>query len=243
MRGHVSPPFGPSLGPRKGRPPTPGAIGTCWSTCQRPVSSPPGAPTASANPWHPSWRRSSPEMSTAGGSSRAPRPRASLGFPGADPERPAPNLRFNAAGALYRLEAGSSRISTCMVWPDFFPTGCPHSYCEPASGRVYRLVESQPPAAKDFLSHRERFPSRQFNVSECQVCGLSVYRSLEDAEALRRRIPAMKNRRIARGFLEPELGVVHHTPSNGDSHHTWWMPVGVTPWETFTVLPDGEGGG
>ena len=70
------------------------------------------------------------------------------------------------------------------------------------------------------------------------VCGLSVYTDIADIGRLRKRVPAMRRRSLAKGILNPTLGKILHTPSRYEkSHHTWWVPVGAQPRNVFNVVP------
>jgi hypothetical protein len=124
-----------------------------------------------------------------------------------------------------------------IIWPLFFPLGCPPEESHPATGTVYRLVDSNPPGSRDFLSHRERWPKRKFNESECIVCGVSVYTDKIDIERLRRTVPAMRSKLVALGVLNPALGSIQRTPrATGVSHVTWWIPEGSQPWILFRCV-------
>ena len=126
-----------------------------------------------------------------------------------------------------------------MQWPDYFPDDCPPQDAQPATGEVYRLVKKNLPESKDFIPLREKKTSEDFDERECQVCGLSVFRSFEDAVKMKNRERGMKNRLIAKGTLSPHLGKIKRTPSSkpyGQSHHTWWVPTEVEPWSVFHVV-------
>ena len=129
-----------------------------------------------------------------------------------------------------------------MKWPSFLPKNCPPDDAVPADGVVYRLVRQDPPAQRDFVPQRNAGSRSSFPGSECIASGLSVLRELDDAVRLRKRVPAFKNRTIARGELRPEAGVTRHTPSKkdgGGSHLTWWVPEGFDPTPFFMVVAGG----
>lgn len=123
-----------------------------------------------------------------------------------------------------------------MIWPDFFPDGCPTDSAKAASGQFFRVVPDRIGRTlkeKHFLSHRESQRNRQWppDVNECDLCSVSLMQDIEDAKkhamALLNAIPAYRNRvgRIAYGVLEPSCGKIKHTPDfvNGYiSHHDWW---------------------
>lgn len=124
-----------------------------------------------------------------------------------------------------------------MQWPNFFPDNCPPSTAFPANGKVYRFVKKDPPKHKDFYSHRQNQPNRNFNAEECVVCGISVFKDIEDALSVKRIIPAFKKRKIAEGTVKRFMGKMLHTPSNNaDSHHTWWIPDNTDPSSAFVCI-------
>ena len=129
---------------------------------------------------------------------------------------------------------------TKLTWPDFYPENCPPAQAEPASGTVYRLVKHDPARAEDFKSVFEENPRRFDNKPTIKNCGLSVQKDPEDSERLRDRLKnrarKFKNRQIAEGSLNPSLGMIRHTPSIEESHHTWWVPIGAEPWLVFNVI-------
>ncbi len=124
-----------------------------------------------------------------------------------------------------------------MTWPNFFPTNCPPDDVTSAYGvTVYRLINGNSPKATDFKSYRELHPGREFKVPECQVCSISVYTSFDDINRLKKRIPSIRKKKVSKGVPVEPAGVLKHTPSNEDSHHSWWIPEGAKPWFNFEVL-------
>ncbi len=127
-----------------------------------------------------------------------------------------------------------------MNWPDYFPENCPPKTAEEAAIQVYRLVNNDPPNEDDFMSWREQHPNDicPKGVSECQACGISVFTSLEDVNRARQKVKRLRNKKIAVANLTPNLGRILNTPSRntGQSHCTWWLPIGVTPWNVFNVF-------
>jgi hypothetical protein len=89
---------------------------------------------------------------------------------------------------------------------------------------------------KDFLSYKEE--GRKWDgVVECTVSGISIFTDIEGIKQLFRRVKSTRNKPILRGVLTPEHGKMLHTPSGThQSHHTWWIPIDVAPWETFEVM-------
>ncbi len=80
-----------------------------------------------------------------------------------------------------------------MQWPDYFPDDCPPQDAQPATGDVYRLVKQNPPESKDFIPLREKKTGEDFGEKECQACGLSVFRNVEDAIRVKNRLVGWKN--------------------------------------------------
>ena len=135
-----------------------------------------------------------------------------------------------------------------MEWRDHLPHDCPPSIAEAASGEVYRFIsiDHEEPCPEDFLSWRELHPEATCppSLPECQACGLSVIRSIEDVRRAPKRIPTLRKKKTALGNLTPDLGQIQNTPSSksGPSHHTWWVAKGTEPWKIFQVVViDGEG--
>lgn len=108
-----------------------------------------------------------------------------------------------------------------MTWPDHFPENCPPEEAIPASGLVYRLLKDDHIQPWDFLSHRERFPNKNFFLPECQVCGLSVYLDIEGVRKMQRRVSSMRGKKLCYGTLTPEMGAMKPT-GHEISHRTWW---------------------
>lgn len=131
--------------------------------------------------------------------------------------------------------------TTELQWPDYYPENCPPETAEPASGTVYRLVQNDPPQAEDFQSSWEEFPGR-FPEPTIINSGVSVYTDPQDIdrlfERLKNRIGHLRNRKTARGELNPMLGMIQNTPSHEKSHHTWWIPIGTEPWLVFKVISE-----
>ena len=94
---------------------------------------------------------------------------------------------------------------------------------------MFRLVRTDPPTARDFLSQRQEKPKRVFpGVSECETRGLSVFAERRDAEAKALKLPHLKNRKLCRVLLPAGAGRIQQTFQ--PSHHTWW------PLEAFDIL-------
>lgn len=127
-----------------------------------------------------------------------------------------------------------------MEWPEFYPENCPPEDAEQASGTVYRLVRHDPPQMVDFetlYEERPKFFENKPNDFICKGCGVSVCRNFEDIERLQRSSGKMRKRQVAEGIVNSNHGVILHTPSAlYKSHHTWWIPIGETPWLVFNIF-------
>src|SRR5688572_27068002 len=111
-----------------------------------------------------------------------------------------------------------------MNWKSHLPEDCPPEDAEIASGIVFRLIRSTPSSESDFLSFRELNPTKTYDLPECIVGGISVYRELSDLISMQNRVPSQRKKKIAKAQLQPNDGKLKNTPSFEPSHHTWWIP-------------------
>lgn len=115
-----------------------------------------------------------------------------------------------------------------MVWPPHFPEACPPDDSIEANGDVYRLVSGEPPKKEDFVSHWIKYPEKRKQYEAlgraCEACGLSVFRSSEDAQRISRRVQHLP-KKISVATLDPSMGRMKNTFSA--EHYTWWIPVSV----------------
>jgi len=129
-------------------------------------------------------------------------------------------------------------------WPEHYPPQCPPQAATQASGVVYRFIDGRIPSEGDFLSHHERQPDKKWEPMECQARGLSILRTLDDCNTMRKGIPALRKKRIAEGTLASTDGLIVPTPSNlCNGHCTWWRhkaPKEVCSY--FTILDEIAGG-
>ena len=122
------------------------------------------------------------------------------------------------------------------TWPDFFPEGCPPAEAMPATGVVLRVVASDPPTAQDFIAWCVEHGGLSKN-QPCKSCGVSVFDDMDDVRHLQRRVPAYRDRPIAKGDLQESMGVTKPTPSSARrSHRSWWLPDGIDPSSAFRVI-------
>lgn len=108
------------------------------------------------------------------------------------------------------------------MWPDYFPDQCPPAESRLDTLVVYRLVEATPPTALDFQPTVLESPHRQFPPDKlCMACGVSVFKDAEDARRSRDKYKPLRNKKIARGTITPEDGLVLETGK--PTHVTWWL--------------------
>lgn len=129
-------------------------------------------------------------------------------------------------------------------WPQDMPTGCPPPEATEADLTVYRLVKFNPPEPVDFDRPIDK-PRRQPPEPEelCGLCALSVFADPADVPIAREFIPGFSKRLAAEGRITPDHGVIAHTPTTVNaallqSHHDWWVPIGVDPMPAFSVVDD-----
>ena len=125
----------------------------------------------------------------------------------------------------------------CPVMPAYrepLPADCPPPEAEEIirPRLVFRLVQSDPPADRDFQSQRALNPERPYRrVTECQARGLSVFSDRRDAEArLKRR--NLRGMRLCQVFLSAGAGYIQQTGDHSPTHYTWW------PLAEFNILPN-----
>ncbi|WP_022652459.1 hypothetical protein [Aquaspirillum serpens] len=120
-----------------------------------------------------------------------------------------------------------------MNFPSSWPQGCPPDDAEAADGQLFRVAKSYPPTAEDFMSHEEL--GKKSTGPQCLRVGLSLFRTLDDAEHLTQLFPKL-GQYVMRGQLQPCHGVLKLTPSNRHpTHTTWWPYEGVDRAEPFSL--------
>ncbi|MET9265498.1 hypothetical protein [Amycolatopsis sp. NPDC004079] len=97
------------------------------------------------------------------------------------------------------------------------------------------------PEVSDFESNKERHLAGKMrrnwpDEQECAASGLSVFSTLDEAEAARKAIPGFRKRKVAKGDIA-SLGLIKDTPSHtSKGHQTWWRPIGDESWLNFEVV-------
>lgn len=105
-----------------------------------------------------------------------------------------------------------------MVWPPHFPEACPPDDSIEANSDVYRLVSGEPPKKEDFVSHWIKYPEKRKHYEVLgEACGLSVFRSSEDAQRISRRVQHLP-RKISVATLDSSMGRMKNTFSA--NHYT-----------------------
>jgi hypothetical protein len=126
-------------------------------------------------------------------------------------------------------------------WPEYFPAGCPPVNAVVPNGIYFRFVKNNPPTDEDFKPHIILFPARKFKdkasaahgVSEIfMASGLSLYQIEDHLQTALRRIPGLRVSFIVRGQVSQ--GKIRATPKDGNSHHTWWVPLDCNPVPLFS---------
>ena len=110
-----------------------------------------------------------------------------------------------------------------MTYREPLPEGCPPDEADEITQprTVFRLVRANPPTDDDFMSHRAKYPHKEFeNMSECQVLGVSV--ALE-RRSLERRLKRENMRGMLRCRVELNRGAgfIQQT-GRKRVHYTWW---------------------
>ena len=132
-------------------------------------------------------------------------------------------------------EGGGSEMTEpkpTQAFPAGWPPGCPPDDAVDAGGVAFRIVNNDPPAAGDFVTHWESGRMRQ--APECLRCGLSVFLEMGDALHQRRLLPKL-GRLTARGTLGADHGKTKLTTGRQPTHTTWWPYRDVDCASLFTI--------
>jgi hypothetical protein len=127
-----------------------------------------------------------------------------------------------------------------MEWPKHLPPDCPPTDAQSKSIEVYRFLDNDNQLKhENFLTVKEKSPNRAFKQSEkeCRACALSVFTDRDEVIALQDTVPRWR-RPIAIGKINTTSGLIKHTPSSdtNNSHHSWWVPVNIKPWQLFSQV-------
>jgi hypothetical protein len=116
------------------------------------------------------------------------------------------------------------------------PGECPPKESAPTSGTYYRFVEPQFGAGEQSGRGSWRKPHKTAGPMKgrtdlCGAHGLSIYKSLEETQTFRDFSPWAASKSVAEVIINPDNGVVLHTPTDSvQSHHDWWTePYDYTP--------------
>jgi hypothetical protein len=119
------------------------------------------------------------------------------------------------------------------VWPSHFSVSCPPASAAELTGTVFRFINGRTAGDRDFMSHYERDPEKDWGDDGCIARGLSILRTWGDCEVLRKAVPAMRKKRLVHAEIATPVGLVASTPSNNcKGHCTWWRNPSPS-----TVLP------
>lgn len=112
-----------------------------------------------------------------------------------------------------------------MMWFENLPPNCPPDDAEsPSDFLCFRLANQNPPGEKDYLSHRELYPEKKFNVNECRARSLSVFSERSECEKIQK-LPANRKKHLVAFRLFPKCGVIKKT-GKSKAHYSWWVLAG-----------------
>lgn len=112
---------------------------------------------------------------------------------------------------------------------------CPPVEAQAAEGVFYRRVLRHTPSSEDFRSAVEEGTKKISDRKKCQARGLSVFIAIEDAQRYAELYPATGNL-IAQATFDASDGKTKPTPTNGNTHTTWWPYEGIQRNAKFKVL-------
>lgn len=98
------------------------------------------------------------------------------------------------------------------------PESCPPiDVTPPSEPTLWRLLKSDAPSAIDFVSQRERLPTRPYD-DECLARSISLVTSLAVCRAVIKS-PRMKFSHAVPIAYDPSLGIWH---KDSETHVNWW---------------------
>lgn len=128
------------------------------------------------------------------------------------------------------------------VWPSHFPASCPPASAAELVGTVFRFINGRSAVDRDFMSHYERDPEKDWGDDGCKARGLSILRTWADCGVMREAVPALRKKRLVHAEIVKPIGLVASTPSNNcQGHCTWWRnPPPGTVRPLFELLDEPE---
>jgi hypothetical protein len=112
-----------------------------------------------------------------------------------------------------------------LMWFENLPRNCPPDDAEfPSNFLCFRLASQNPPRESDYLSHRELYPEKKFNVNECRSRSLSVFSEKSECEKIKK-LPANREKHLVAFRLFPKCGPIQKT-GKSEAHYSWWVLAG-----------------
>ncbi len=115
-------------------------------------------------------------------------------------------------------------------FPSHYPPNCPPSAYGEAPGVYYRLVcDPDGISSKDFLSDFDKGRRKNWEANSpcCRRC-ISVHSTLAGVITVWKQFQTLP-RHIAELNLNGNHGIIHPVSNNNDTHHAWWIPMGIDP--------------
>lgn len=111
------------------------------------------------------------------------------------------------------------------MWFENLPENCPpNDSIKPTDFLCFRLAAQNPPNEEDYLSQREKYPKKKFNVNECRARSLSVFSERSECEIIKK-LPPHHGKYIVAFRLFPGCGVIKKT-GRSKAHYSWWVLSG-----------------
>lgn len=114
-----------------------------------------------------------------------------------------------------------------LKWPSYYPCNCPPDV-EGRELTVYRFANKKTITEKDFKPKKVLKPEELFE-DDCKACGLSVYTDKQEIQQQHKDRPHLRRKQIMEILITKGTGRVKDTPTNGNSHHTWWVDEDTNP--------------
>lgn len=111
-------------------------------------------------------------------------------------------------------------------WLELLPLKCPPNTARVIEEMFYRLVSTIPLQIDDFFSNRKIFPTKVFNVTECQARACSVYSRIETCRN-QKKYSRLKDKKIIGILFTKEYGLIDKT--SGKDHYSWWVAKTFNP--------------